>query len=253
VVGHAEEVLPASVAREQQRATRVVAGEQGTQVLVGSGSVTHVELHRLADAHFVADRERARFGVGADHIAYEEVAASELGLVLIDDETDVQTVTDQLVSRRSPPSRAWSRTTGCPASSSTRLRSVTTKDAERTLLRHHRGHIDAVVNTPTAPVASTWSSSTVGCHRDRAAADAAPPITWRPGRSSSSCRGTLGGKLYGSVSKTKVPGSWSSSGQPVIAWPSGVSSSESDTGSARPAYRRRTATLRTLLDFGARR
>ena len=88
VVGHAEEVRAAPVAREEQRARRPsTPGEQRAQVLVGGGRVADVELHGLADGRpssptAIAPSSR----LGAEHVAHEEVAAAELGLVLVDDE-----------------------------------------------------------------------------------------------------------------------------------------------------------------------
>ena len=71
-------------------------GEQLPEVLVGRVGVADVELHGLADADLLADRERARALVGAEQVADEEVAPAELGLVLVDDEPDVQAAAEQL-------------------------------------------------------------------------------------------------------------------------------------------------------------
>src|SRR5581483_2402908 len=96
VVGDAEEVTAPAVAREQQRGTGVDTTEHLAQVLVGGGRVPYVELHRLADRHTIADRERTRLLVRAEHVPDEEVAAGELGLVLVDDEAHVQATAEQL-------------------------------------------------------------------------------------------------------------------------------------------------------------
>ena len=61
VVGHAEEVLAAPVAREHQRGRRPCSpAEQRAEVLVGRGGVAHVELHRLPDLDPIADRDARR-------------------------------------------------------------------------------------------------------------------------------------------------------------------------------------------------
>ena len=97
VVGHAEEVPPAPVAGEQRarRGRRAPASSSRRSSSAAAASRTwNCTVWPTVD--LVADRERARFGVGADDVAHEEVAAAELGLVLVDDETDVQPVTEQL-------------------------------------------------------------------------------------------------------------------------------------------------------------
>ncbi len=154
VVGRAEEVLPAPVAREQERAARVVAGEQRPKIFVGRGGVAHVELHRLAHAHFVPDRKRAGLGVRSHDVSHEEVAASELRLVLVDDETNVQPVTDQLAvfvarfrcaglepRQRGLPGELFD---AVPLGAGDHERAT-----ERTApLRHHRADLDAVDQNP---------------------------------------------------------------------------------------------------------
>ena len=95
VVGHAEEPAAAAVAREEQRGLGLDAAEQLAQVLVGGRRVADVELHRLADGDVVADDDRARGLVAAEHVAHEEVAAAEVGLVLVDDDAEVQAGTHE--------------------------------------------------------------------------------------------------------------------------------------------------------------
>ncbi len=101
MVRDAEEVAPASVAGEQERARGGPAagqrrGEQErAEVLVGRGRVADVELHRLSDLESVADRDRAGAPIGADHAAHEEVAAGEGGAVLVDDDPEVEPALQQ--------------------------------------------------------------------------------------------------------------------------------------------------------------
>ena len=102
VVGHAEQAPSPPVAREQQRGARPRRRSSSVaQVLVGGVGVADVELHGLADAR---RRRRPRcapvVAVGAEHVADEEVAAAEVGLVLVDDEADVQAGAHE---RRGPP------------------------------------------------------------------------------------------------------------------------------------------------------
>src|SRR5690242_15344027 len=96
VIGNGEEVTATPVAREQQRGLRVHAGEHLPEILVGGARVPDVELHGLAHRNLLADRQRARALVGTEQVADEEVAPAELGLVLVDDETDVQAAAQQL-------------------------------------------------------------------------------------------------------------------------------------------------------------
>ena len=65
-------------------------GEHLAQVLVGGGGVAHVELHRLTHRDVVADDDRAGLGITAEHVAHEEVAALEVGAVLVDHDPEVQ-------------------------------------------------------------------------------------------------------------------------------------------------------------------
>ena len=71
-------------------AERVDAGQHLAQVLVGGRGVAHVELHGLADGDVVAHHDGAGRLVAAEHVAHEEVAASEVGLVLVDHDAEVQ-------------------------------------------------------------------------------------------------------------------------------------------------------------------
>src|SRR4249919_1449099 len=96
VVGDAEEVAATSVAGEQQGSVGVDPGEHLPEILVGGARVPDVELHGLTDPDLLADRERARALVGAEQVADEEVAPAELGLVLVDDEADVQAASQEL-------------------------------------------------------------------------------------------------------------------------------------------------------------
>ena len=54
VIGLAEEAHAATVAREEERAGRLLAREHLPEVLVGGGRVAHVELHGLTDGDLVA-------------------------------------------------------------------------------------------------------------------------------------------------------------------------------------------------------
>ena len=59
-------------------------------------AVADLELQRLADLDVVADRDRADVGVGAQHVADEEVTAGEVGLVLVDDQPDREALAQQV-------------------------------------------------------------------------------------------------------------------------------------------------------------
>ena len=72
-----------------------MAGEEPGEVLGGGAGVADVELHGGADSHLVADDDGARVAVGAEHAADEEVAPVERGLVLVDDDPDVQALAGQ--------------------------------------------------------------------------------------------------------------------------------------------------------------
>ena len=135
--------------------------------------------------------------------------------------------------------QSWSlRNAGWPPSSSTKLRSprVTTNGRPT-----GRQPWDTIVrtsapsrSTPTAPSPVTSPSSARRFPPGRAAADASPPITARPGRSSSRRRRNAStGKLNGSARRSSAVGSWSRSGHPTTASPSGVDSSRSPTGVTR--------------------
>ena len=96
VVGDGEEVTATSVAREQQRGLGVDPGKHLPEILVGGAGVPDVELHGLSHRDLLADRQRALALVGTEQVADEEVAAAELGLVLVDDEPDVESAPQQL-------------------------------------------------------------------------------------------------------------------------------------------------------------
>ena len=96
VVGATEEPGPAPVAREQQRGVAVDRCEEQPEVLVGRGRVAHLELHGLADLEAVADGERTVVLVDAEQVADEEVAATELEAVLVDDDAEMQPAAHQL-------------------------------------------------------------------------------------------------------------------------------------------------------------
>ena len=139
VVGHAEQSLPAAVAREEQRRLGLLAREQRPQVLVGGGGVADVELDGATDGDLLADGDRAGLAVAADQVADEEVAAAEVDPVLVDDDAEVQALLEQRallvgrargelaesLERRPPGERAdevlaptRSRRTGCRSAGS---------------------------------------------------------------------------------------------------------------------------------------
>src|SRR5581483_11562283 len=241
VVGDAEEVTAPAVAREQQRGTGVDTTEHLAQVLVGGGRVPYVELHRLADRHTIADRERTRLLVRAEHVPDEEVAAGELGLVLVDDEAHVQATAEQLAfvvaDARGELLEPRDRRPAAELLDEVPLR---TRDHERVAdrpatLRDDRVDGDAFEEDATAPSASTDSSSARRLAPGRPPADARPPMTVRPGRSSLRRRRKPStGNVNGSAKSSRVAGSRSNTGQPVTAVPSSVSSTRSATG-VRPA------------------
>ncbi len=68
---------------------------QGVQVFVGGFGVAHVELHRLADAHPLRDRQRPGGAVQAEHVAHQEIAAPEVAPVLVQHPADVQALLEQ--------------------------------------------------------------------------------------------------------------------------------------------------------------
>src|SRR4029453_13047454 len=96
VVGDGEEVAATSVAREQEGGVGVDPREHLPEILVRGARVPDVELNGLDDRHLLPDRQGARALVGAEQVADEEVAPAELGLVLVDDEPDVQAAAQEL-------------------------------------------------------------------------------------------------------------------------------------------------------------
>src|ERR1043166_3761670 len=73
-----------------------VMAEQLAKILIGRVGVANVELHGLADANVVGDAHGAGVPIDTDDVADEEVAALEAVLVLVDDQTDVHTVLDEV-------------------------------------------------------------------------------------------------------------------------------------------------------------
>ena len=96
VVGLAEQVAAAAVAREHQRRPSALAGEQEAQVLVGAVGVADLELDGRPDLGDGADGEVPGLRVGAEHVADQEVAAPEGVLLLVDHLAHVEPVLDQL-------------------------------------------------------------------------------------------------------------------------------------------------------------
>jgi NAD(P)-dependent dehydrogenase (short-subunit alcohol dehydrogenase family) len=104
VVGLGEQPRAAAVAGEQERPGGPAAAQgsglafqRAAQVLVGRLGVPDVELDGLADLDPVADRDRSRSGVGADHAADQEVALARLVPVLVDEHTELQPPGQQFV------------------------------------------------------------------------------------------------------------------------------------------------------------
>ena len=126
VVGLAEQALAPAVAGEQQGGVGLGGGQQVAQVLVGGVGVADVELHRPARRDDVADGDGAAALVGAHHVADEEVAPAELGLV--------SSTTQPMCRPRRSSSRSssvaaaavsWRRSrAGLPPSSKMKLRSA---------------------------------------------------------------------------------------------------------------------------------
>src|SRR5581483_341642 len=104
VVRLREHVRAAPVAGERERAGGAAAAEPGVEalaeILVGAGGVAAVEAKRLADAHLLADGETARRLVEPDDAADQEVAATVLRPVLVDDDPGEETLRDELPLRR---------------------------------------------------------------------------------------------------------------------------------------------------------
>ena len=96
VVGGAEQPRAPPVAGEQQRRFRVVAAYECSEVLVGRGCVAHVELHGRAHVADGPDGDGTALAVGAHDVAHDEIAALELGLVLVDDQAEVKTAGHEL-------------------------------------------------------------------------------------------------------------------------------------------------------------
>src|SRR5437764_2444171 len=90
VVGAAEQPRAATVAGEHQGRIGVTPVQHAPQVLVGGDRVTEMELDRRAQLDDVVHGDGAGSPIGTDHVANEEVAPTELGLVLVDDATEVQ-------------------------------------------------------------------------------------------------------------------------------------------------------------------
>ena len=166
--------------------------------------------------------ERARLLVGAEHVAHEEVAAAELGLVLVDDEADVQAAPEQLAlvvgrrSRRAPCSRVER---GLPAELLDDV-PLGARDDERA-----RRPAGSPARRPCATVDAGEEHADRAVVEDRVvehepvaarvapAADASPPITWSPGRSSLSRRRKPStGNVNGSASSSRVDGPSGGSG-----------------------------------------
>src|SRR5205085_1369298 len=83
VVGPAEQLDAAAVAREHQRALRLSAGEQLAQIDVGGRRVAYLELDGVADLHLVTDGDGAHLPIASDDVADEKIAAAEVDLVLV--------------------------------------------------------------------------------------------------------------------------------------------------------------------------
>ncbi len=99
--------------------------------------------------------------------------------------------------------------------------------------------------TPTAPWATIRASSTSRFAPGRVAADARPPTTVSPGRSSAHRRRNAStGNVKGSANSNRVSGLPSSSGQPTTDAPSGVSSTWSAVAVRRASGSRAANTER---------
>ncbi len=70
------------------------AAEQFSQVFVGGPGIAHMELHGLARPDKVANPDRARLPIGADHVADQKIAARELVAIFADRAAEVQAVLD---------------------------------------------------------------------------------------------------------------------------------------------------------------
>ena len=148
-----------------------------------------------ADGDARPDRRSSRPAARAEHAAHQEVAAAELGLVLVDDDPELQPVREQAAGRRraAPLATSASRSSdGLPAElphdvvlrvgDDVRAGRPAGSPATRRPARSAR----RASSTPTAPSCSSSPSSASRFPPGPAAADASPPITWSPGRSSAS-------------------------------------------------------------------
>ena len=94
VARRTEQVAPSTITRESECSSGTSVGETIFQIGRGGFCVPNLELHRGADGHCVTDRQCPGGSVDTHDRPYKEVTGTEDLYVLIDDDPEMEAVSD---------------------------------------------------------------------------------------------------------------------------------------------------------------